>query len=65
MHCNPLTKSSWTSLKAEARNTAANGAIVVYLFVGDTSGICWMQAVKRKNRLAYLENCSTVHVSIA
>lgn len=32
--------------------------MVVHLLVGETPGICWMQAVKRKNRLAYLENCS-------
>jgi hypothetical protein len=36
--------------------TTANGTIVVYLPVGDTPGTCWMQAVKRKNRLADLEN---------
>ncbi len=56
-----LTKSSWTSLKADASNTPARGTIVVYGLVGDTPGICWMQAVKRKNRLAYLENCSIVN----
>ena len=32
--------------------------MVVHLLVGETPGICWMHAVKRKNRLAYLENCS-------
>jgi hypothetical protein len=51
-----LTKSSWISLNALAMITTANGTIVVYLPVGDTPGTCWMQAVKRKNRLADLEN---------
>ena len=32
--------------------------MVVYGFVGETPGICWMQAVNRKNKLAYFENCS-------
>jgi hypothetical protein len=32
--------------------------MVVYWFVGETPGICWMQAVKRKKRFAYFENCS-------
>jgi hypothetical protein len=32
--------------------------MVVYRLVGETLGICWMHAVKRKNTLAYLENCS-------
>ena len=53
-----LTISSCTSLKADAINTTANGAIVVYLLVGETPGICCMQAVNKKNKLAYLENCS-------
>lgn len=53
-----LTRSSWSSLKAVARRTTMRGTMVVYWFVGETFGICWMQAVKRKNRLAYLENCS-------
>jgi hypothetical protein len=35
-----LTKSSWTSLNAETKSTTARGPIVVYLLVGDTSGIC-------------------------
>jgi hypothetical protein len=45
-------------LKADTRRTAARGAMVVYWFVGETLGICWMHAVKRKKMLAYLENCS-------
>ena len=53
-----LTKSSWTSLNADANNTTRSGAMVVYLFVGETPGICWMQAVNKKNKFAYLENCS-------
>ena len=52
------TRSSWNSLKAEARRTMASGAIVVHLLVGETPGIWWLHAVKRKNRLAYFENCS-------
>ena len=39
-----VTRSSSTSLNALARRTSARGAIVVYLFVGDTPGICWMIA---------------------
>jgi hypothetical protein len=31
---------------------------VVYGEVGLTPLICWMHAVKRKNRFAYFENCS-------
>lgn len=50
--------SSWTSLNAEASNTTAKGSIVVYRFVGETPGICWIHAVNRKNKLAYFENCS-------
>jgi hypothetical protein len=50
--------SSDTSLKADARRTRPRGTIVVYLFVGETPGICWIQAVKRKKILAYFENCS-------
>lgn len=38
------TRSSSTSLNALARRTSARGAMVVYLFVGDTPGICWMIA---------------------
>lgn len=53
-----LTRSSCTSLKAEANRTTASGAMVVYLFVGDTPGICCMHAVNKKNKLAYFENCS-------
>src|SRR5277367_5819434 len=34
------------------------GPIVVYRFVGETFGICWRAAVNKKNKLAYLENCS-------
>lgn len=35
-----LTRSSWISLKADARRTMASGTMVVYWFVGDTFGIC-------------------------
>jgi hypothetical protein len=55
------TRSSLNSLNADAARTTASGAMVVYLFVGETPGICWMQAVKRKKRLAYFENCSVDH----
>jgi hypothetical protein len=57
------TISSWTSLNAEARSTTAKGAIVVYRFVGETPGICWIHAVNKKNKLAYFENCSVNHIS--
>ncbi len=52
------TRSSCVSLNAEARSTKDNGRIVVQRLVGETSGICCMQAVNRKNKLAYFENCS-------
>ncbi|KAH3681603.1 hypothetical protein WICPIJ_007477 [Wickerhamomyces pijperi] len=51
-----LLKSSMASFKAETHNTISNVMMVVYLFVGDTSGTCWITEVKRKNKLAYLEN---------
>lgn len=54
-----LTRSSEISLKALASKTSDNGAMVVYLLVGLTPGTCCMNAVNRKNRLAYFENCST------
>lgn len=53
-----LTRSSCTSLNAEANRTITRGAMVVHRFVGDTPGICCMHAVNKKNKLAYLENCS-------
>lgn len=31
---------------------------MVYLFVGETPGTCCINAVNRKNKLAYFENCS-------
>jgi len=34
------TRSSWNSLKAEARRTMESGTIVVHLLVGETPGIC-------------------------
>lgn len=39
--------------------------IVVYWLVGDTLGICCIQAVKRKKMLAYLENCSVFGKALA
>lgn len=54
----PLTISSLTSLKALASSTRPKGTMVVHRFVGETFGICWMHAVKRKKTLAYFENCS-------
>lgn len=52
------TMSSWTSLNADASNTTASGAMVVYRLVGETPGICCIHAVNKKKRLAYFENCS-------
>ena len=39
-------------------STTPNGTIVVYRLVGDMPGICWRIAVNKKNKFAYLENCS-------
>src|ERR1700760_2583578 len=46
------------SLPADTNNTTAKGAMVVYLFVGLMLGICWSIAVNKKNKFAYLLNCS-------
>lgn len=35
-----------------------SGPIVVYRLVGEMFGICCNAAVNKKNKLAYLENCS-------
>lgn len=51
-------------MKAEARRTRPRGTMVVHLFVGETPGTCWIRAVNRKNKLAYLENCSEKEMSL-
>lgn len=54
------TRSSRASLKALAINTTPRGTMVVYWPVGETLGTCWMQAVKRKNKLADRENSAAL-----
>ena len=46
------------SLTADTNNTMQSGTMVVYLDVGEMPGICCKMAVNKKNKLAYLENCS-------
>lgn len=53
-----LTKSSTISLSALTDSININGTKVVYLPVGDTSGICCNNAINRKKQLEYRRNCS-------
>ena len=46
------------SLIADTSNTMNRGTMVVYRDVGEIPGICCRMAVNKKNKLAYLENCS-------
>lgn len=46
------------SLMAETERMKMRGTRVVYLPVGDTSGICCSNAIIKKNILAHLRNCS-------
>ena len=58
----PCLISSIISLKVATNRTSVRGAMVVYGLVGETLGICWMHAVNKKNRLAYLLNCSVLRI---
>lgn len=43
---------------ADTDNINIRGTNVVYLPVGDTSGICCRRAIIKKNIFAHLRNCS-------
>lgn len=53
-----LTISSMISLMAETDRMKMRGTKVVYLPVGETSGICCSKAIIRKKMLAHRRNCS-------